>query len=241
MKTAEELQDNIGRQVDDIAYEQEEFFEEGGCGCGGGCGCHSHETDMEYFDQEYHPYAAYGISFGVPTRYAGIKEGETVVDLGNGAGMARLGDNDQLPLNEKTAHVVIGNGIMNMVPDKEKAFSEIYRILKNHGRVALSEIVVKGDMPKGLRLDAEMYVGCMAGSLSMDQYVQILTESGFEEITFHEERKLELPDAMLHYYLPPEEAQQYREGAQGIYSVTLTAEKPCCHAGEEDHVCCGNH
>ena len=277
-----EIKNDLKHKYDVLAYESEEYLEEE-CGCGSGCGCHSLSSDVEYFDEPgYHPYADLGLGIGMPTRYAGIKEGQTVIDLGAGAGMDsflareitgitgkvigidmtermvekarknaeiagynnvefRLGEVEHLPVSEKTAHVVIGNGIMNMVPDKKQAFSEIYRILKHHGQLCLTEFMIKGDMPKGLKLDAELYVGCMAGSMSLEQYMQVLTESGFDEITIHEEKKLELPDAMLHYYLPPEEAKEFREGEPGIYSITLTAAKPCCHTGEEDHVCCGNH
>jgi SAM-dependent methyltransferase len=282
MNTAEEIKDSLKERYTDIAYQSEEFIEEE-CGCGSGCGCHSGATDVEYYDEPgYHPYADLGLGIGMPTRYAEIKEGQTIVDLGAGAGMDsflareitgpagkvigidmtermvekarknaeiagynnvefRLGDIEKLPLSDKTAHVVLGNGIMNMVPEKKQAFSEIYRILKHHGNLSLSEIMVKGDMPKGLKIDAEMYVGCMAGSMNLEEYIQVLSDCGFEEITVKEEKKLELPDAMLHYYLPPEEAREFREGAPGIYSVTLTAEKPCCHAGEEDHVCHHDH
>jgi SAM-dependent methyltransferase len=282
MNTAEELKENLKYRYSDIAFQSEEFIEEE-CGCGSGCGCHSGTSDVEYYDEPgYHPYADLGLGIGMPTRYAEIKEGQTVVDLGAGAGMDsflareitgpsgkiigidltermvekarknaeiagynnvefRLGDIENLPVSDKTAHVVLGNGIMNMVPDKKQAFREIYRILKHHGNLSLSEIMVKGDMPKGLKIDAEMYVGCMAGSMSLNEYIQFLNDCGFEEITVQEEKKLELPDAMLHYYLPPEEAREFREGEPGIYSVTLTAEKPCCHAGEEDHVCGHDH
>lgn len=276
------MKESLQQRFTDIAYHSEEFIEEE-CGCGSGCGCHSQASDMEYYDEPgYHPYADLGLGVGMPTKYAGIKAGETILDLGAGAGMDsflareltgptgkvigvdmtgrmvakarqnaetagynnvefRLGEIENLPASDKTAHAIIGNGIMNLVPDKSKAFAEIYRVMKHHGRLAMSEIMIKGDMPKGLQLDAEMYVGCMAGSLTLEQYQQLLEQAGFEEIRVVEEKKLELPDAMLHYYLPPEEAKEFREGAPGIYSITLTAEKPCCHAGEEDHVCCGNH
>ncbi len=280
--TAEEIKDNLRQRFDNIAYQSEEFIEEE-CGCGSGCGCHSSTGEVEYYDEPgYHPYADLGLGVGMPSRYAGIKSGDTVVDLGAGAGMDsflareitgptgkvigvdmtarmvekarknaesagynnvefRTGEIENLPVSEKSAHVVIGNGIMNMVPDKNTAFREIYRILKHHGHLALSEIMIKGEMPKGLKLDAEMYVGCMAGSQTLEQYVHMLDQAGFEDVMVYEQKKLELPDAMLHYYLPPEEAKEFREGEPGIYVVTLTASKPCCHAGEEDHVCCGNH
>ncbi len=153
----------------------------------------------------------------------------------------RLGDVENLPLNEKSAHVVIGNGLLGLTPDKENALKEVYRVLKHHGQLCFSEFMIRGNMPKGLKMDADLYMGCMAGSLSVEDYVAMLEKAGFEEITIKDEQKIELPAAMIHYYLPPEEAIYFTEGSSGIYAVTITADKPCCHAGEEDHVCCGNH
>jgi SAM-dependent methyltransferase len=282
MNTVEDFKKSLQQRFTEIVYQSEEFVEEE-CGCGSGCGCHSSSESDDYSNEPgYHPLADLGLGTGMPTRHAGIKEGDTVVDLGSGAGIDcflareitgpagkvigvdmtekmvekarkntevagynnvefRLGDIEKLPVSDKTAHVVIGNGVMSLTPDKEKAFSEVYRILKHHGELCISDIMVRGDMPKGMKMDADLYMGCMAGSMQVDEYIMMLEKAGFEEISIKDEKKLELPDAMLHYYLPPDEAAEFREGRSGIYSITLSAEKPCCHAGEEDHVCCGNH
>ena len=153
----------------------------------------------------------------------------------------RLGDIERLPLSDKSAKVILSNFSLNLVPEKGRAFKEAYRALKHHGQICISDIFIMGDLPEGLKLDADMYLGCMAGTISLDECIKMLGENGFEEITIHDIRKVELPDAMLHYYLPPNEAREFREGELGMYSVVISAEKPCCHAGEEGHVCCGNH
>lgn len=280
MNTSENIKDTLKQRFNDIAYQSEEYYEEE-CGCGSGCGCGGGTAD--YTDEPgYHPFADLGLGAGMPTRFAEIKEGDTVIDLGSGAGIDsflarekagltgkvigvdmtermiekarknadlagynnvefRLGEIENIPVAEKTAHVILANGILNMVPDRKRAMAEIYRVMKHHGQLCVSDFMTRGDLPKGLRMDAEMYVGCMAGSMPVDDFVRMLEEAGLEEISIREEVKKELPDAMLHYYLPPDEAQQFREGTPGIYSVTITAQKPCCHAGEEDHVCCGKH
>lgn len=282
MNTAEDIKNSIKQRFSEIVYQSEEYIEDE-CGCGSGCGCHQGTDEMDYNDEPgYHPYADLGLGTGMPTRYAGIKEGDTVIDLGSGAGMDsflareltgvsgkvigvditermvekarrnaetagynnvefRLGDAESLPVSDKTAHVVIANGVISLIPDKHAAFMEIFRVLKHHGSVTISDMMIRGNMPKGLKADAEMYTGCLAGTRTVEDYFKLLTEAGFEEINIRSERKFELPDAMLHYYLPPDEALDFREGLPGIYSITLTAEKPCCHAGEEDHACCGNH
>lgn len=282
MSTVEDYKNGLRQRFTEIVYQSEEFAEEE-CGCGSGCGCQtSSETDAYTNEPGYHPYADLGLGTGMPTRHAGIKEGDTVVDLGSGAGIDcflarelagitgkvigvdmtekmvekarknsetagynnvefRLGEIENLPVSDKTAQVVIGNGVMSLTPDKEKAFSEVYRILKHHGQLCISDIMVRGNMPKEMRMEADLFMGCLAGSLQVGEYLKMLEKAGFEEISVKDEKKLELPDAMLHYYLPPDEALEYREGSLGVYSITLSAEKPCCHAGEEDHVCHGNH
>jgi SAM-dependent methyltransferase len=282
MNTVDEFKNSLRQRFTEIVYQSEEMVEDS-CGCGSGCGCHSSSDEGAYTDiPGYHPEADLGLGMGMPTLHAEIKEGDTVVDLGSGAGIDcflareiagpsgkiigvdmtekmieksrknadiagynnvefRLGEIEDLPLNDKSAHVVIGNGVLSLTPDKEKSFSEVYRILKHHGRLCVSDFMVRGDMPKGMKMDADMYMGCMAGSLKVDEYVMLLEKAGFEEITIKDEQKVDLPDAMLHYYLPPEEAMDFRDGKYGMFSITISAEKPCCHAGEEDHVCCGGH
>jgi len=153
----------------------------------------------------------------------------------------RVGDVEDIPAADKSAHVVIGNGVLSLTPNTDKALAEAYRILKHHGRLCVSDIMVRGDMPSQLKMDIDLYTGSMAGSMNIDDFIAQLRNAGFEEIEVLEENKVELPDAMLHYYLPPDEAMEFREGRSGAYGVVITAEKPCCHAGEEDHVCCGNH
>jgi ubiquinone/menaquinone biosynthesis C-methylase UbiE len=283
-------EDNLKRSVQEkytvIAEQAESAEDDEACGCGSGCGCGSStysDLASDYTDMAgYHPFADLGLGCGMPVEYAKINGGDTVVDLGSGAGNDcfvaremvgekgkvigvditermvekarhnaeiagynnvefRPGDMEKLPLSDKMAHVILSNCSLNLVPEKASALREAYRVLKHHGQICISDIFTKGDLPKGLKMDADMYLGCMAGTLSLEEAVKLLGECGFEEITVHSIKKIELPDAMLHYYLPPEEAKEFREGEPGMYAVTLSAEKPCCHAGEEDHVCCGNH
>ena len=284
MQETEKLQDSIQNEFTEIQVDSAEI-EDSGCGCGGSCGCHSGagHGGADYDEElSYNPYVDMAVGTNSLVTYAGIKEGQTVVDLGSGSGISsliaremvgqggkiigvdvmesmiskaranadmagvnnvefRLGDVENLPLTDESAHVVIGNYAFNMVPDKQQAFLETYRILKHHGNFCFTDIVIRGEMPAGLKADADMYVGCLAGSDSLENYVAMINEAGFEDIYIHEMKKFELPDAMLHYYLPPEEVQEYKENGKGIFSVTISAAKPCCHAGEEDHVCCGNH
>lgn len=149
----------------------------------------------------------------------------------------RYGDIEDLPIGENIADVVVSNCVLNLVPDKARAFAETYRILKPGGHFSVSDIVLKGTLPDKLKKSAEMYAGCIAGAIDKEQYLRIVKEAGFENITLQKERKITVPDEILSVYLSQKELEQYHSGATGIYSVTVyadkpvTKEKPCCAPG----------
>lgn len=146
------------------------------------------------------------------------------------------GDIEDMPLPDNLADVVVSNCVMNLVPDKQKAFSETYRILKPGGHFSISDIVLKGELPEGLQKDAELYVGCVSGAIQKDAYLQLVQDSGFTGITVQKEREITLPDEVLKNYLSAAEIADYRRQdkshpargypARGIYSVTVFAQKP---------------
>ena len=85
------------------------------------------------------------------------------------------GDIEKIPLANDTADVVVSNCVMNLVPDKESAFSETFRILKPGGHFSISDVVTKGDLPDGIKESAEMYAGCVSGAVSKDSYLDIIS------------------------------------------------------------------
>jgi arsenite methyltransferase len=85
---------------------------------------------------------------GLPTQFAKIQKGDTVIDLGSGAG------NDCFVARHET-----GNCVLNLVPNKEKVLGEIFGVLKPGGHFSISDIVLVGDLPPALQADAEMYAG----------------------------------------------------------------------------------
>jgi len=90
---------------------------------------------------------------------------------------------EDIPLPDETVDVVMSNCVINLSEDKNKAISEAYRIIKNNGRLAVADIVRLKEVPEGIRKQAEMWVGCIAGALSIEEYTQILSEAGFKDIS----------------------------------------------------------
>lgn len=145
----------------------------------------------------------------------------------------RQGDIEKMPVTADFADVVVSNCVLNLVPDKEKAMAEIFRVLKPGGHFSISDIVLKGELPAGLRNAAEMYAGCVSGAVQKDRYLNIIFMAGFQKLAIQKEKEIILPDDILSNYLTPSEIEKYRQSDIGIYSVTVYAEKPadCCAPG----------
>ena len=142
----------------------------------------------------------------------------------------RLGDIENIPLMSNVADVVVSNCVMNLVPNKTKAFAEVQRILKPTGHFSISDIVLVGDLPEKIKNAAEMYAGCVASAIQMEDYLKIIENSGFKNITLQKKKPIIVPDDILKNYLNEEEIQQYKDSTTRIYSITVYAEKVvgCC-------------
>lgn len=142
----------------------------------------------------------------------------------------RLGDIENIPLMSNVADVVVSNCVMNLVPNKPKAFAEVQRILKPTGHFSISDIVLVGDLPEKIKNAAEMYAGCVASAIQMEDYLKIIENSGFKNITLQKKKPIIVPDDILKNYLTDEEIQQYKDSSTRIYSITVYAEKlaGCC-------------
>ncbi len=243
--------------------------------CGsGGCSTEVYNimTD-DYSDLNgYNPDADLGLGCGLPTEFAGIKTGDTVLDLGSGAGNDcfvarhetgedgrvigvdftpemitkakentakfgyqnvefRQGDIEALPLMSNIVDVVISNCVLNLVPDKKMAFSEVLRVLKPGGHFSISDVVLRGEIPARLRESAEMYAGCVSGAMQENEYLGIIRDLGFEQVTVQKRKSIILPDDILSKYLSAEEIAAYKASGAGTFSITVSAVKE--HGGKE--------
>jgi len=149
----------------------------------------------------------------------------------------RLGDIESMPVTANTADVVVSNCVLNLVPDKKKAFSEIHRVLKEGGHFSISDVVISGNLPDKILQTAEMYAGCVAGAIKKDDYISIIKESGFENVTIQKEKLITVPDEILSNYLSKEEVAQFNESNSGIFSITVYAEKKKSQCCDKDTCC----
>ncbi len=138
-----------------------------------------------------------------------------------------------MPLTANVADVVVSNCVLNLVPDKDAVFKEVFRVLKPGGHFSISDVVLLGALPQKLRKDAEMYAGCVSGAIQKDVYMELITSNGFTNVQLQKEKPIVIPDDILKNYLNEQELADYRGGNAGIYSITVYAEKP-----KEKEACC---
>src|SRR6185436_4099643 len=105
------------------------------------------------------------------------------------------GEIEAIPLPDRSVDVIISNCVINLSADKGQALREAFRVLKQGGRFAVSDVVVRGEVPPEVRRSMELWVGCVAGALTEEQYYQSLRQAGFEEIGIEPTRIYEFEEA----------------------------------------------
>jgi len=145
----------------------------------------------------------------------------------------RFGDIEKMPVTANVADVVVSNCVLNLVPNKDNVFKEIFRVLKPGGHVSISDVVLEGTLPAPLQQAAEMYAGCISGAIGKEAYLGLIHSNGFKQVTVQKEKAIVVPDDILSNYLSADELTAFRDGATGIYSITVFAQKPeaCCEPG----------
>ena len=135
------------------------------------------------------------------------------------------GDIEEIPLKDNQFDVIVSNCVLNLVPDKVKAFSEILRVLKPGGHFCVSDVVIKGELPEKLQKDAEMYAGCVSGAIDINEYLGIIENQGFTSTEIHKQKEIEIPTEILSNYLTPEEILQFKNKEIGVFSITISGKK----------------
>ena len=284
MHSESELKNSVREKYSSIAEQAKSMNKSSCCGATLCCGDDSLSIMADNYEalQGYNADADLGLGCGLPTEFANIRKGDTVIDLGSGAGNDcfvaraavgetgkvigidftekmiqkarenagklnfnnvefRLGDIDDMPVTSNKADVMISNCVLNLVPNKHKVFSEIFRVLKPAAHFSISDIVLEGELPDHWKEVAELYSGCVSGAIQKKDYLSIIGEAGFTNIIIQREREIELPDDLLRNYFSSDEIKVYRTGNSRIKSITVYADKPskdkrnCCEPGSS---CC---
>ncbi len=268
MKSPEELKNIVREKYTEIAGQDVDDNRSSCCGSGAVSNkVYNIMTDDYTALKGYSSEADLGLGCGLPTQFALIRKGDTVIDLGSGAGNDcfvarhetgptgkvigidfteamidksrqnaeklrynnvefRLGDIDDMPVSENVADVIVSNCVLNLVPNKQKVIEEIHRVLKPGGHFSISDIVLTGNLPEGLKQDAEMYAGCVAGAILKDEYLGLIRKAGFDEIVVQKEKPITIPDDILSKTLSPDQMKAFNADGPGIFSITVFAQKP---------------
>src|ERR1044072_7763130 len=102
----------------------------------------------------------------------------------------RMGDIEKMPVSANVADVIVSNCVLNLVPNKDGVFKEIFRVLKKGGHFSISDIVLEGELPKEIKDAAEMYVGCVAGAIQKQVYLELIEANGFENSTIQKDKPI---------------------------------------------------
>jgi SAM-dependent methyltransferase len=231
---------------------------------------------MGYSEEEISaapPESNLGLGCGNPVAMAAIKEGETVLDMGSGAGFDcfltssrvgssgkvigvditsemvdkartnarkgryenidfRQGDLENMPVADNYVDVVISNCVINLVPNKRLVFTEAFRVLKPGGRLAISDVVLTRMLPEFVKNSTRAYIGCLAGAIMKDEYLQIIRNVGFSDVnvvaeeSFPVESLLRETEVSAAVEMPKISSGQQKEVADSVLSIKVSAVKP---------------
>ena len=117
----------------------------------------------------------------------------------------RQGDIEQMSVTANVADVIVSNCVLNLVPNKDGVFREIFRVLKPGGHFSISDIVLQGELPEGIKKAAEMHSGCVAGAIQKQAYLEMIEANGFENIIVQKDKPIIVPDDIPSQYLSTEQ------------------------------------
>lgn len=269
MNTNEEKKALVKQRYSELALNSDAL--KSGCCCGTNPATPSKKV-FTIMSEDYSHLKGYeadadlGVGCGLPTEYAGIKQGNRVLDLGSGAGndcfIARAevgeigkiigidfspqmiekarknatkrgytniefieGDIENMPLPDNSIDVVVSNCVLNLLPEKDKIFKEIYRVLRKNGHFCISDVVLNGVFPKEFTDNASMYAGCIASAIQKENYISEIEKANFSNIKIERTKTVVIPDGVLQEHLDELTIAKYKAGNAGIYSITVTGYK----------------
>jgi len=211
--------------------------------------------------------ADYNLGCGLPVEHADISVGDTVLDLGAGAGLDafiarrvvgekgqvigvdmtaemvakarenaeklsydnvdfRLGEIEHMPVETDSIDVVVSNCVLNLVPDKQQAFAEIYRVLKPGAHFCISDIVASQVLPDWTAQVAALYAGCISGAIPKDDYLKLIAEQGFETVEIKTSRRIEIPEEVVAEAASQAQIADAKVKDLHVLSITVTGKKP---------------
>ncbi len=258
-----------------IAKQATSYYSSGSC-----CGCADISEEiskrMGYSEEEVSaapPESNLGLGCGNPVALASLRVGETVLDMGAGAGFDcflastrvgtsgkvigvditsemvekartnarkggyanidfRQGDLENMPVADSYMDVVISNCVINLIPNKNMVFREAFRVLKPGGRLAVSDVVLTKELPEFVKRSSKAYIGCLAGAIMKDEYLQIIRSVGFSEVIVVAESSFPVESLLCEtsgssvIELPRISAEQQKEVADSVLSIKVSAVKP---------------
>ncbi len=135
------------------------------------------------------------------------------------------GDIEDMPLPDNSVDVVVSNCVLNLLPEKNRIFKEIHRVLKPGGHFCISDVVLNGIFPKEFTENASMYAGCIASAIQKEDYLAEIEKVNFADIEIKRTKTILIPDEVLKEHLDESTISRYKNGNVGIYSITVTGGK----------------
>ena len=146
------------------------------------------------------------------------------------------GEIEDIPLPDCSVDVIISNCVINLSADKDRVLREAFRVLKPGGRFAVSDVMVRGDVPDDIRESMLLWAGCIAGALRDDDYVARLATAGFESIDIEATRVYNIEDARAFLSTEGVDVEAIAKQVEGKFiSAFVRAKKPDCGCGPN---CC---
>src|SRR4029077_11617365 len=151
------------------------------------------------------------------------------------------GEIENIPLPDNTVDVIVSNCVINLSGDKDRVLREAFRVLKPQGRFAISDVVVRGEVPEEIRKSMELWVGCVAGALSDSEYRQKLSAAGFDSIDIEATRVYNVDDAREFLNAAGLDADAVAPQVQDkFFSAFVRATKPTSAKARCGPTCCAN-